>query len=103
MTTRYRAEDFERLAQALEALGAEPADFDGDIVVAVLRQAAETERARTWQPMETAPKGKPYIGGLFVNGELVDIHLCSGGWIRGNGFITHWMPLPAPPGAGGEE
>lgn len=26
-----------------------------------------------------------------------DRYICGGGWVRWNGHVTHWMPLPEPP------
>lgn len=75
-----------------------------------------------WQPISTAPKGKPVLlwaGGSVSVGEhgtaawqtewngLVDGELAWAGGYDNAGLATvhnptHWMPLPDPPDAGGE-
>ena len=74
--------------------------YAASTVRALLRAAlAATPAAAQWQPIETAPKKGPAVllfgsrsGRAFV-----------GTWGDYCGFnqprITHWMPLPAAPGA----
>ncbi len=63
----------------------------------------------TWQPIESAPSGTMILicsmkaqhacNWCYVDW-LVDGRLCSG---AARETPTHWMPLPAPPRAGGEQ
>ena len=56
-----------------------------------------------WQPIETAPTGKPVLlwrsGEHFVAAKIRGEH--GPGWCTPDGFeifrATHWMSLPEPP------
>jgi len=58
-----------------------------------------------WQDITTAPKTGERIlvcGGLFEGADLV--HWKRNSWVSedgtfaiGEGFFSHWMPLPSPP------
>lgn len=94
--------------------------YGGDYVSAEDYTALE-RRVPTWQPIETAPKDGTKIIVLTVHGEIEISEwyvvttaeyepagdglfrkvetVFSQGW-NGN-HPTHWMPLPAPPDAGG--
>jgi hypothetical protein len=63
-----------------------------------------------WQPIETAPKkdGRSVMGGWTIPPVVEEIHWFERGqrwrWTdeeEGDRQPTHWMPLPAPPVAGG--
>lgn len=60
------------------------------------------ERAREWQPMNTAPKTIGAYALVFSHGSTFRARLCIDGWSASPGLLeqlrpTHWMPLPDPP------
>ena len=59
------------------------------------------ENISQWQPIETAPKDGTIID-LWVPGfgRLVDQWWDDGAWsgVVSNSEVSHWMPLPSPPG-----
>jgi hypothetical protein len=72
-------------------------------IEAALREAAA--EALAWQPIETAPheQGR-FIIGADRDGVVAEAFSKFAGYWRwvSNGepaILTHWMPLPAPPGA----
>ena len=65
-----------------------------------------TERAvPEWQPIETAPRDNPrcltYTPDRLCESDAISI--CPQNLLYTHSEATHWMPLPAAPGAGGAE
>jgi hypothetical protein len=58
-----------------------------------------------WQPIETAPKEEPVIVWSTQYQVMIEIQFNRGSWWIADFDIpllepvTHWMPLPEPPGA----
>jgi Protein of unknown function (DUF551) len=95
-TPRWTAEQMERRARDF-AFG----EVRLDDVAAMLRQAAETERQWTWQPIATAPKDEEILV-VDTARQVWSAILSNATWITTDGnqiFVafTHWQPLPAPP------
>lgn len=96
----------EAQADEIEALRSHNALLRGSIA----QVERENDRLREpWQPIETAPRGATVLLGwhdCLGGAWAAEVGMASWGWktksvsnISAHGRATHWMPLPAAPGA----
>jgi hypothetical protein len=83
-------------------------NWDETVLAAWNRRATPEAPSDAWQPIETAPKDGTWILGWAQsdstpyrvswgrnhNGSMT---WCTSSFSFVGGYITHWMPLPAPP------
>ena len=94
---------------------ADKSDLLDDVAAATIKaQAKEIERLRKevaklrestgWQPIETAPSGNVLLYYPAENGKNALREWITIGLGRSARFRkpTHWLPIPNPPGVGGE-
>ena len=70
----------------------------------LLVSTEQTTHKSAWQPIETAPKDGPFVGGQhhpiygWIWGRCARYQHGDGvSYIAGDVTPTHWMPLPEPP------
>lgn len=105
------------LQQALDALRMAQVELSGNLYAGVrssrvqsaitaLREALAAPMPEPWMPIETAPKSNEKVllislsGGIRIDTGGFAHHLINAAKVDGDEcFLTHWMPLPAAPGA----
>lgn len=110
-----------RIIELSEGCGCNRCINESTALIAVtIHNAVMAERERQWQPIETAPKDRTRLLVARFADKPADKngYMCVDWWrdhkrddVSYTGFggfnkhywpATHWMPLPAPPKAGGE-
>lgn len=82
-----------------------------DATQALLRQAAAEVRGGGWRPIESAPKDGSEFLAVRSNGsgyevarwsEAEELFFDTSSQFIVPEWLSHWQPLPSPPGAAGE-